>query len=79
MPVADKLLGFRPSFAMLILGAAGAWCIHGILQMMMFTVIVHLYHGPTTGPARPNLLIPGCMQVRVIRVVQSKLAAFNML
>ena len=29
MPIADALFGFRASFVMLILGAAGAWCIHG--------------------------------------------------
>ena len=29
MPVADTLLGFHASFVLLILGAAGAWCIHG--------------------------------------------------
>ncbi|KAL3157068.1 hypothetical protein ABBQ38_001315 [Trebouxia sp. C0009 RCD-2024] len=32
MPVADTLLGFRASFVLLILGAAGAWCIHGPLH-----------------------------------------------
>ena len=31
MPIADELLGFRASFVLLVLGAAGAWCIHGTL------------------------------------------------
>lgn len=35
MPVADTLLGFRASFVLLILGAAGAWCIHGILLTVL--------------------------------------------
>ena len=34
MPIADALLGFHASFVMLILGAAGAWCIHGTLLTM---------------------------------------------
>lgn len=32
MPVAQELFGFRASFLLLILGAAGAWCIHGPLH-----------------------------------------------
>ena len=37
MPIADELLGFRASFVMLILGAAGAWCIHGTLAFLAIT------------------------------------------
>ena len=36
MPLAAELLGFRASFVMLILGAAGAWCIHGTHNMHNF-------------------------------------------
>ena len=34
MPVAQELFGFRASFLLLILGAAGAWCIHGQLHLL---------------------------------------------
>lgn len=34
MPIADELLGFQASLVMLILGAAGAWCIHGTPSAM---------------------------------------------
>lgn len=37
MPVADTLVGFHASFVLLLLGAAGAWCIHGIILTSLST------------------------------------------
>ncbi len=38
MPVAQELFGFRASFLLLILGAAGAWCIHGRLYLLCYVL-----------------------------------------
>ncbi len=38
MPVAQELFGFRASFLLLILGAAGAWCIHGQLHLPCYVM-----------------------------------------
>lgn len=42
MPIADELLGFQASLVMLVLGAAGAWCIHGTLSLMPVLTFMNL-------------------------------------
>lgn len=58
MPIANKLLGFRASFVMLILGAAGAWCIHGILLLLCL-----LFHQINCTAARVTAPTVKCKQV----------------
>lgn len=44
MPIADELFGFGASFIMLILGAAGAWCIHGTQPSFIVWLWSHSDH-----------------------------------
>ncbi len=82
MPVAQELFGFRASFLLLILGAAGAWCIHGQLHLLCY--VLHkaplpsyigpdhtMYCTPVKWPAAFAVLIHPCSPQSQLEVVSN--------